>query len=80
MILPTKHIRLDRSLLGVGADLLRLLDEERTISSLWDLLTKRRQETGSPSVTFDWYVLALDFLFAADAIEFLDGRVRRMVS
>lgn len=77
MILPTKHIRLDRSLLGLGADLLRLLNEERTVSSLWDAVTKRRQQVGAPNVSFDWFVLAIDFLYAAGAVELLDGRVRR---
>lgn len=77
MILPTKHIRIERSLLGVGADLLRLLHEERSVSSLWVALVKQRSASNLPRVSFDWFVLALDFLYAANAIELHDGRLRR---
>ena len=77
MILPTKHIRLDRSLLGLGAELLPLLDNDRTVSSLWDAFSKQRQRVGTSSITFDWFILGVDFLFTAGTIELHDGRLRR---
>lgn len=77
MILPTKHIRPDRSLLGIGAELLRLLDRERTVSSLWEEVRVERERQGTSSISFDWFVMALDFLYAAGAIELLDDGLRR---
>ena len=38
MILPTKHLREDQALIAVGAELLGLLDEPKTVSRLWDEL------------------------------------------
>lgn len=49
MILPTKHLREDRALIAVGAELLRLLDEPKTVSRLWDELKRERAE--APAIT-----------------------------
>lgn len=35
MILPTKGITPDRSILSVGSDLLDLLDSPQSVSNLW---------------------------------------------
>ncbi|MFM6077151.1 MAG: ABC-three component system middle component 6, partial [Dolichospermum sp.] len=35
MILPTKHISTNHSLLGVGAKILEQLYQPKTVSSLW---------------------------------------------
>lgn len=42
MILPTKHLREDRALITVGAELLKLLDEPKTVSHLWDEVRRER--------------------------------------
>lgn len=73
MILPTKHIPLNRSLLGVGAELLALLDRESTVSGLWTALKREKREDEVP---FDWFVLALDLLFGIGAIEFERGLLK----
>lgn len=44
MILPTKHLREDQALIAVGAELLSMLDEPKTISRLWDELRRVRAE------------------------------------
>mgnify|MGYP001175073822 CR=1 FL=1 len=68
MILPTKHISADKSLLGVGALLLRRLDEPRTVTGLWEAAR------GLPTVgTFERFVLALDLLYAIGALEMHEG-------
>ena len=36
MILPTKRITAERALLGIGAEVLRLLEEPKTVSRLWN--------------------------------------------
>lgn len=52
MILPTKHLREDQALIAVGAELLGMLDEPKTISRLWDELRRARAEA-SPSAAAD---------------------------
>jgi len=47
MILPTKHLREDRALITVGAELLKLLDEPKTVSRLWDEIQRTRTERGA---------------------------------
>ena len=70
MILPTKGLTADRCLLGLGAQLLELLDEPSTVSALWTNLQSRRLEQGySTTVTYDWFVLALDCLFLGGVID-----------
>ena len=64
MILPTKHIRPERALLTIGAEVLGCLREPMTVSRVWDELRNRRGETSEPSaITYDWFILALDLLF-----------------
>ena len=72
MILPTKHISEDHALIGVGAVLLRHLDRQQTITSLWD---KVRDE---PSMgTFERFVLALDLLYIIGIIDLSKGVICR---
>ena len=78
MILPTKHIRPDRALIGVGADVIGLLEHPMTMSKLWDEMRCRRSsEASSPVVDYRWFVLTLDLLYAIRAIEFKHGVIRR---
>ena len=75
MILPTKGIAPRRALLTLGAEILRVLDEAKTVSRLWDDF--RGRSNARDDVTFDWFVLSLDLLFILGAIELERGRVRR---
>lgn len=75
MILPTKGIHPQRALISQGADILRLLDESKTVSRLWE--EYREQNDPALAVTFDWFVLSLDLLFLLGAIELERGRIRR---
>lgn len=76
MILPTKGIRSDRALVTQGAAILRLLDEAKTVSRLWE--EYRRTRDGSKGVTFDWFVLSLDLLYILGVVDFERGRVLRL--
>jgi hypothetical protein len=78
MILPAKHLRSDRALLGLGAELLGLLAEPKTVSRLWEELQVARhgKPTASP-VTFDWFVLALDLLYGMKAVDLDGGLLKR---
>ena len=79
MILPTKHLDESRSLLGVGGTILALLAErEATVSSLWDAFREARRDSGA--VSFDWFILGLDLLYALNAVEMDRGVLRRRTS
>ncbi len=72
MILPTKHVSPQNSILGVGAAILLNLHSPKTVSGLWD------QVRELPEVGVYWrYVLALDLLFAVEAIDYKDGLIER---
>jgi hypothetical protein len=77
MVLPTKHLQPDRSLFALGADLLLLLDRPRTVSALWNAVQTERQKTRATEITFDWFILTLDFLFIVKAVEFAQNRISR---
>ncbi|MFP2930149.1 ABC-three component system middle component 6 [Pyxidicoccus sp. 3LG] len=78
MILPTKGIGADRALLSVGADILRLLDEPKTVSRIWDeLRTARTRREATSTLGFDWFVLALDLLYIVGAVNLEQGRLFR---
>ena len=81
MILPTKHIRPDRALLAVGADVLGCLREPMTVSRLWDEIRSARSDrTVLAPINYDWFVLALDLLFLVKAIQFDRGLVQKTAS
>jgi hypothetical protein len=78
MILPTKHIRPDRTLLSIGGELLVELREPATVSRLWDQVRMARGRTPAAApINYDWFVLALDLLFAIGAVELDRGLVRK---
>jgi len=79
MILPTKHVRPDRALIGVGAEVLGMLKQPMTISRLWDEMRGRRSlHTPNAPIDYQWFILSLDLLFTIDAVEFDRGLVRRV--
>ena len=85
MILPSKHLREDQALISIGAELLKQLDEPKTISRLWDDLQRTRERgsigqstTNQPAaIHFDWFILALDLLYLLGAIQLRRGRIHR---
>ena len=72
MILPSKHIALDFSLLGVGGHLLVRLQEPQTASSLWET---SKGENGI--ATFERFVSALTLLYALGAVDWEEGLILR---
>ncbi|MCG3204917.1 MAG: hypothetical protein KCHDKBKB_01634 [Elusimicrobia bacterium] len=78
MILPTKRLPSDRSLIAVGADILSCIDQPKTVSRLWSLVKEKTLNKGkSNTITFDWFVLGLDILFALSLVSLVEGRVMR---
>jgi hypothetical protein len=79
MILPTKHVRPDRALIGVGAEVLEILKGPMTMSRLWDEVRGRRSlHAPNAPIDYQWFILSLDMLYAMGALDFNRGLVRRI--
>ena len=72
MILPSKHIPENRSLLAVSAVLLRHLSRPQTVTSLWENV--RSDQTVA---TYERFILALDLLYIAGIIRHYQGTLQR---
>jgi len=73
MILPTKHIKMSNALISVGAVLLKYIDNNHTVTSLWNTTRTLPQIK-----TYERFTLGLDLLFMMGAIDFEDGLLRRV--
>lgn len=78
MLMPTKHIKTENALVGVGAELLALLDKEKTASRLFHDLQEGRRKNDLATIHFDWFMLAVDFLFTIGAVRFESGLIKKM--
>jgi hypothetical protein len=75
MILPTKFLPAERSLISVGGEILSALrDGPRSESELWERLRSDRKR--KYPVSYDWFVLALTLLYAIDSVELAKGLIR----
>jgi len=79
MILPSKHLPQGRALLTVGALILEHMDHPKTVSALWEELSHGSGTDSEtlPSLTYDWFVLALDLLYAVGAADLRKGLLTR---
>lgn len=80
MILPTKKLRPENSLIFLGGTVLELLDEPKTVSRLWEEFQYNRMNAltiEACDVPFDWFVLALDLLHLIGAIQLASGRLTK---
>lgn len=78
MILPTKHLDQDRALLTVGARILALLDQPKTVSATWEELSKSAHvQERKMKIRYDHFVLSLDLLYTIGVIEVNDGLLTR---
>jgi len=78
MIMPTKHIKAENALIGVGAVVLAQLDDDKTVSRLFHDLQEWRDENELATIHFDWFLLSIDFLFTIGAIRFDSGLIKKM--
>lgn len=76
--MPTKHIKTENALIGVGAEVLALLEREKTVSTLFRDLQNSRRDNELPTIHFDWFLLSLDFLFSLQAIRYEAGLLKKM--
>jgi len=73
MILPSKHISVENSILGVGAVILAHLGRPTTVSSLWEELRSLPEIS-----TYERFILGLDLLYMIEVIEIREGTLRRL--
>ncbi|GAA1664213.1 hypothetical protein GCM10009733_072460 [Nonomuraea maheshkhaliensis] len=74
MITPTKGIAPDRALLAVGAQILQQIDGPTSVSQAWYKLRSWRLENSHHApISFGWFTLSLDVLYAMGLIEARDG-------
>ncbi len=73
MILPTKHVTEENSLLGVGALILAHLKRPTTVSSLWEEMRSLPQVS-----TYERFTLGLDLLYMIKVVELREGKLQRL--
>lgn len=76
--MPTKHIKTENALIGVGGEVLALLDTGKTVSRLFHDMQDGREQGGLPTLQFDWFLLSLDFLYTVGAIRLDSGLIRKL--
>jgi len=69
MILPTKHIRISESLIGLGGYIIKLLNEPMTIDRLWFKYSKYNNDKFPAYHSFDNIILTLNLLFIMGIID-----------
>ena len=69
MILPTKHIRISESLIGLGGYLIKLLNEPMSVDELWLKYDKVNNKKFPAYHDFDNIVLSLNLLFLLGIID-----------
>lgn len=82
MILPSKHIRLSESLLGLGGILLTITKEPVTVDDIWFKYSQiNNSKNKFPAYhNFDNVILALNYLFLIGAIEINNGKIKNVSS
>ncbi|OWQ47774.1 hypothetical protein CDL60_10285 [Roseateles noduli] len=77
MILPTKGLDPEYALLSVGADILEHLQDGMSVAEIWErVLSARHLSMPTRPLSFDWFSLALDLLYAINVIDY-DGELLR---
>ncbi|MCC3359371.1 ABC-three component system middle component 6 [Bacillus sp. REN16] len=72
MILPQKHIKLSESIFAMGAIILSLLDNRKSIGidELWEkLMSKNRNDKIIDNYSFDKFIISLDYLFTIGVVD-----------
>lgn len=75
MILPTKGITPQQSLLAIAGEVLRALDTNKSVSRLWDDF--RVHSDPESTITFDWFILSLDLLYIFGLVDLHRGSISR---
>nr|WP_295898877.1 ABC-three component system middle component 6 [uncultured Bdellovibrio sp.] len=79
MILPSKHIRLSESYIGLGGFILSKLKRPTAIDKLWtDFQKVANSNTFPANHSFDSFVLTVDILYSLGLVEMdTHGKLQR---
>lgn len=79
MLLPTKGVSAERAIITVGAEVLEQLQTPKSVTALWEQYSALERQGGSSDrITFDWFSLALAYLFAINLVEWTpSGHLRK---
>lgn len=70
MILPSKHVSTEESMLGLGATLLQHIKKESSLSDLWEKVKI------IPSIaTFERFILALNLIYLLGLIDIKNNNI-----
>lgn len=78
MLMPTKHIKTENALIGLGAEILSELTYAKPVSTLFHNIQLQRHDKQSATIHFDWFLLAVDFLYIIGAVDFKDGLIEKI--
>ncbi|MDO4926748.1 MAG: hypothetical protein Q3980_13960 [Turicibacter sp.] len=67
MILPKKHVKLSESLFAIGAILLTTLKDNPSVDKIWNTISNDKNL--NITISFDNFILALDYLYTIGAID-----------
>lgn len=70
-LLPEKHVRLNESLLGLGAIVLRVLKQRSTLDEVWEGMRAMKSSNKfiPEKITFDDLIVTIDCLFAIGVVD-----------
>jgi hypothetical protein len=78
MILPTKHTKIEQSLIGFGSYILQIMDDFSTVDSLWqEYLLDFNNKRYKAKHSFDNLLLTLVFLYSINVIEEKNGVIKK---
>lgn len=78
MILPSKHIKLCESLIGLSSFLYELLTSRMTVDELWRKFNKKVNAGEFPTQhSFDNFILAIDLLYILSRVELSENKILR---
>ena len=72
MIMPTKYLREDEALIGISASLLPLIEQDSSLSKLWDI-ARVTTKVGN----YERFILALDLLYLLGLITLNGNQIVR---
>ena len=72
MIMPTKYLREDEALIGISASLLPLIEQNGSLSKLWDV-ARATTKVGN----YERFILSLDLLYLLGLITLSGNQIVR---
>lgn len=73
MIMPSKYLREDETLIGISAILLSVIEKNGNLSAIWESV-KKLDAIGN----FERFILALDLLYMLDLIKVRNNEIVRV--